>query len=197
MNLPNKLTVLRIILVVVFMFLLFSQGVIAKTLALITFLAASLTDFLDGYIAKKNNMVTDFGKLMDPIADKILILAAFLAFVEMELVPAWMAVIIIFREVTITGLRISALTKGKVIAADDGGKHKMVSQVFAVLAVLIFLIFREAEIKVFGLLWSAAAERVYKDAIFVLMLATTLLTLISGVSYLIKNRGVYFNTKTD
>ena len=197
MNLPNKLTVLRIVLVAVFMFLLFSQGVMAKMLALVTFLAASLTDFLDGYIAKKNNMITDFGKLMDPIADKILILAAFLAFVEMELAPAWMVVIIIFREVTITGLRISALTKGKVIAADDGGKHKMVSQVFAVSAVLIFLIFREAEIKVFGLLWSGSAERVYKDAIFILMLATTLLTLISGISYLIKNRGIYFNAKTN
>ena len=197
MNLPNKLTILRIILVVVFMLLLFSQGVMAKTLALVTFLAASLTDFLDGYIAKKNNMITDFGKLMDPIADKILILAAFLAFVEMELAPAWMVVIIIFREVMITGLRISALTKGKVIAADDGGKHKMVSQVFVVLAVLIFLIFREAEIKAFGLLWSGSAERVYKDAIFILMLVTTLLTLISGISYLIKNRGVYFNAKTN
>ncbi|OGX01368.1 MAG: CDP-diacylglycerol--glycerol-3-phosphate 3-phosphatidyltransferase [Omnitrophica bacterium RIFCSPLOWO2_02_FULL_45_16] len=197
MNLPNKLTVLRIVLVAVFMLFLFSQGVMAKMLALVTFLAASLTDFLDGYIAKKNNMITDFGKLMDPIADKILILAAFLAFVEMELAPAWMVVIIIFREVTITGLRISALTKGKVIAADDGGKHKMVSQVFAVSAVLIFLIFREAEIKVFGLLWSGSAERVYKDAIFILMLATTLLTLISGISYLIKNRGIYFNAKTN
>ncbi|OGW94000.1 MAG: CDP-diacylglycerol--glycerol-3-phosphate 3-phosphatidyltransferase [Omnitrophica bacterium RIFCSPLOWO2_12_FULL_45_13] len=197
MNLPNKLTVLRIVLVAVFMFLLFSQGVMAKMLALVTFLAASLTDFLDGYIAKKNNMITDFGKLMDPIADKILILAAFLAFVEMELAPAWMVVIIIFREVTITGLRISALTKGKVIAADDGGKHKMVSQVFAVSAVLIFLIFREAGIKAFGLLWSGSAERIYKDAIFILMLATTLLTLISGISYLIKNRGIYFNAKTN
>ena len=197
MNLPNKLTVLRIVLVAVFMLFLFSQGVMAKMLALVTFLAASLTDFLDGYIAKKNNMITDFGKLMDPIADKILILAAFLAFVEMELAPAWMVVIIIFREVTITGLRISALTKGKVIAADDGGKHKMVSQVFAVSAVLIFLIFREAEIKVFGLLWSGSAERIYKDAIFILMLATTLLTLISGISYLIKNRGIYFNAKTN
>ena len=197
MNLPNKLTVLRIVLVAVFMLFLFSQGVMAKMLALVTFLAASLTDFLDGYIAKKNNMITDFGKLMDPIADKILILAAFLAFVEMELAPAWMVVIIIFREVTITGLRISALTKGKVIAADDGGKHKMVSQVFAVSAVLIFLIFREAGIKAFGLLWSGSAERIYKDAIFILMLATTLLTLISGILYLIKNRGIYFNAKTN
>jgi len=194
MNLPNKLTVLRIILAGFFMLFLFSQGVIAKTLALITFLIASLTDFLDGYIAKKYNMITDFGKLMDPIADKILVLSAFLAFVEMELIPAWMVVIIIFREVSITGLRMSASLKGKIIAADDGGKHKMISQVFSIFAILLFLIFREAGMNIFGF-WNSTTEKIYKDAIFVLMLITTILTLISGISYLIKNRGVYFNAK--
>ena len=196
MNLPNKLTILRIVLVAVFMFFLFLHGVIFKCLALAIFLTASFTDFLDGYIAKKNNMVTDFGKLMDPIADKILVLSAFLAFVEMELIPAWMAVIIIFREFAVTGLRVAALGQGKVLAADDGGKHKMVSQVFSILAVLLFLIFREAGIKVFGF-WDASTERIYKDAIFFLMLITTSLTLISGIAYLIKNKGVYFNAKTD
>lgn len=196
MNLPNKLTILRMMLVFVFMAFLLSRGIAAKTLALVTFLIASLTDFLDGYIAKKNNMVTDFGKLMDPIADKILILAAFMAFVEMELVPAWMVVIIVFREAIITGLRIMALTQGKVLAAEDGGKQKMVSQVLSVLAILFFLIFREAGIKVFGF-WSDSTERIYKDTIFILMLITTLLTMISGISYLIKNKGVYFNAKTD
>lgn len=194
MNLPNKLTILRIILVVFFMFFLFSQGVPAKALALAVFLAASFTDFLDGYIARKKNMVTDFGKLMDPIADKILVLSAFLAFVEMELIPAWMVVIMVFREMAVTGLRITALTKGRVIAADDGGKHKMVSQISSILAILIFLIFREAGIKVFYF-WNSSTERVYKDVIFILMLITTLLTLISGMSYLIKNRKVYFNAK--
>lgn len=195
MNLPNKLTVSRIILVFVFMAFLFMHGVLAKTLALVAFLVASLTDFLDGYIAKKNNMVTDFGKLMDPIADKILVLAAFLAFVEMELVPAWMVVIIIFREAAVTGLRILALTKGKVISADEGGKNKMVSQVFSILAILLFIIFREAGIKAFNF-WNEATERTFKDAIFILMLITTFLTFISGVSYLISNKGVYFNEKT-
>jgi len=178
------------------MIFLFSHGLPAKILALVTFLIASATDLLDGYLAKKLNMVTDFGKLMDPIADKILVLAAFLAFVEMELIPAWMVVIIIFREVTITGLRLAALGKGKVVAADDGGKHKMVSQVFSILAILLFLIFREAGIKVFDF-WNSSTERIYKDTIFVLMLITTLMTLISGISYFIKNRGVYFNAKTD
>lgn len=196
MNLPNKLTMLRIILVVVFMLFLFSHGVLAKTFALLTFLCASFTDFLDGYIAKKRNMITDFGKLMDPIADKILVLSAFLAFVEMELIPAWMVVIIIFREMAVTGLRISALTKEKVIEADDGGKHKMVSQVLSILAILLFLIFKNAGIKVFNF-WNDSAELLYKDAIFLFMFITTFLTLISGISYLVKNRGVYFNAKTN
>lgn len=196
MNLPNKLTILRIILVFIFMLFLFLHGVTAKIIALIIFIAAGLTDFLDGYIAKKNNMVTDFGKLMDPIADKILVLAAFLAFVEMELIPAWMVVIIIFREAIVTGLRIMALTQGKVLAAEYGGKHKMVSQVLSITAILFFLIFREAGIKVFGF-WSDSTERAYRDVIFILMLITTFLTLVSGMSYLIKNRGVYFNAKTD
>jgi CDP-diacylglycerol--glycerol-3-phosphate 3-phosphatidyltransferase len=178
------------------MFFLFSKGVIFKCLALAAFLAASFTDFLDGYIAKKYNMITDFGRLMDPIADKILVLSAFLAFVEMELIPAWMALVIVFREITITGLRMAALGQGKVLAAEDGGKHKMVSQVLSIFAILLFLIFREAGIKVFGF-WSASTERIYKDTIFLLMLITTFLTLASGISYLIKNKGVYFNAKTD
>jgi len=194
-NLPNKLTIFRIFLVAVFMFFVFSKGVVMKSMALITFLAASFTDILDGYIAKKYNMETDFGRLMDPIADKILVLSAFLAFVEMELIPAWMVVIIIFRDVIVTGLRMSALAKGKVISADEGGKHKMVSQVSAILVILFFLIFREAGMKVFHF-WSASTERIYKDAIFILMSITTLLTLISGMSYLIRNKGVYFNAKS-
>ncbi|MFA5085885.1 MAG: CDP-diacylglycerol--glycerol-3-phosphate 3-phosphatidyltransferase [Candidatus Omnitrophota bacterium] len=177
------------------MFFLFMRGVPAKVFALMTFLAASFTDILDGYIAKKYNIVTDFGRLMDPIADKILVLSAFLAFVEMELVPAWMVVVIIFRDVAVTGLRMLALAKGKVISADEGGKHKMVSQVFAILAILFFLIFREGGMDIFHF-WSASTEYVYKDAIFILMLLTTLLTLISGMSYLIRNREVYFNAKS-
>jgi phosphatidylglycerophosphate synthase len=107
-----------------------------------------------------------------------------------------MVVIIIFRDVAVTGLRMSALTRGKVISADEGGKHKMVSQVFAILAILFFLIFREAGMGAFNF-WNASTERIYKDVIFVLMLITTLLTLVSGMSYLIKNKGVYFNAKTN
>ncbi len=195
MNLPNKLTIFRIFLTFIFMLFLFSRGVLAKSLALFIFLVASFTDFLDGYIAKNNNMVTDFGRLMDPIADKVLVLAAFLAFVEMKLIPAWMVVIIILREITITGLRILALNKGKVLQSDDAGKHKTVSQIFVIFVILCFLVFREAGIKVFNF-WNEATEVIYKDTIFVLMLVTVVLTIASGISYLIKNKEMYLNAKT-
>ena len=195
MNLPNKLTVSRIVLAFVFVAVLELPGsVVSRSLALLIFLAASFTDFLDGWIAKTGNMVTDFGRLMDPIADKILVLGAFLVFVQMGIVPGWMVVIIVAREAVVTGLRISALTKGSVIPADDGGKHKMVSQVFSIIAILFFLIFREAGIRVFQF-WNQGTERIYKDVIFVLMLITTSLTLISGIAYLVKNKEVYSNAK--
>ena len=187
MNLPNKLTISRIVLIPVCMYFLFAKMPFAKAFALITFLAASLTDLVDGFIAKRKNQITDFGKLMDPIADKLLVLAAFLAFVEMELVPAWMVVVIIFREVAITGLRVFAVTKGKIIPADHSGKHKTVSQAISIFVILIFLILKDAGIRVPG----------YAEGIFVLMLATVILTLISGLSYLIKNKEVYLNAHAD
>lgn len=183
MNLPNILTLSRIALTFVFMFMLFSHGTIAKLLALVTFLAASFTDFLDGFIAKALNISTDFGRIMDPIADKVLVLAAFLAFVEMKLVPAWMVVIIILREITITTLRLSKLSKGHVIPADDGGKHKMVSQVVSIVAILVFIVLREAGMNGFNF-WNENIEVMYKNTIFILMLVTTILTIVSGVSYL-------------
>jgi CDP-diacylglycerol--glycerol-3-phosphate 3-phosphatidyltransferase len=190
-NLPNKLTISRIALTIAFIVFLFLPGLAWKALALATFLAASATDMLDGYLAKKHNQVTDFGALMDPIADKILILSAFLAFVQMQLVPAWMVVVIIFREAAVTGLRVLALTKGKMIAADHGGKHKTACQVIAIFVILLLIIFKEAH----PAFWSAATESAFRNSIFVLMLVTVTLTLISGVSYLVNNREVYSHAK--
>ena len=194
MNLPNKLTISRMVLAFVFIILLFLPGLASKVAALVVFLLASATDALDGYLAKKNNQITDFGRMMDPIADKMLTLSAFLAFVQMQLVPAWMVVVILFREVAITGLRVFALTKGDVIAADSGGKHKTACQIFAIFAVLLLIIFNEAGHKLFSF-WSPRAEAVYMDAVFILMLITVILTTISGVSYLVKNKEVYSNAK--
>jgi len=195
-TLPDKLTVSRIILTFVFMAFLFISGIGAKVTALIIFLLASLTDFLDGYIAKGRNISTNFGRLMDPVADKILVIASFLAFVQLGLIQAWMVVIIILREIAITGLRAFAAMKGRVIAADSGGKHKMVSQVITIFGILLFLIFREGGGARFAF-WTAGAEASYKDAIFILMMVTVVLTLISGFSYFLKNREVLSNAKTD
>ncbi|MFH0839581.1 MAG: CDP-diacylglycerol--glycerol-3-phosphate 3-phosphatidyltransferase [Candidatus Omnitrophota bacterium] len=178
MNLPNKLTILRMVLAVVFLFFLFAHGAIYKILAFLTFLIAALSDFFDGYIAKKYNMISDFGRLMDPIADKVLVIAAFLAFVEMDIVPAWMVVIIIFREFVVTGMRLLALQKREVIEATMGGKHKTVSQMASIFIILLFIIFRE-----FG--------RPFPEGIIlVLMAITVILTIISGTSFFLRNRGI-------
>lgn len=196
MNLPNKLTILRIALTFVFMAFLYTPGILAKVLALVIFLIASLTDALDGYLAKKNNQITDFGRLMDPIADKILVLAALLAFVERGVVPAWMVVLIIFREVAVTGLRLFALSKGEVLHAGSAGKHKTIWQILTIAIILLFFIFKEGGTARFAF-WNAKAEILYKDAIFVIMLMVVVLTLSSGVAYLVKNREVYSNEKAD
>lgn len=194
MNVPNKLTVSRVLLSFAFIGFLFGHGVAYKVLALATFVVASLTDMLDGYLAKRNNEMTDFGRLMDPIADKVLVLSAFVSFVEMRIIPAWMVVIIIFREVAITGLRLLALSQKKVIPADGAGKHKTVWQMGAIIVTLIFLIFQEGGEQTFAF-WTAGTERVFREAIFGVMLVAVGLTLASGVAYLVKNRGVYANEK--
>lgn len=194
MNLPNSLTILRILLTFAFIFLLFMGGLAAKASALFIFLIACLTDLLDGFLAKRNNQVTDFGKLMDPIADKILVLSAFLVFLDMNILPAWMVIIIVLREVTITAFRILALTRGMVIAADDIGKHKTASQIASIFVILLFIIFREGGQKVFSF-WSPRTEILYQNGIFIFMLVTITLTLASGISYMIKNKGVYLNAQ--
>ena len=191
MNLANKITMLRIILAFVFAFL-FLPGLDKiwwiKLIALIIFIFAAISDFLDGFIAKRDNMVTDFGRLMDPIADKILVLAAFAAFVQLQLIDAWMFIIIVSREIVITSLRLFALNKGKVLSAGRAGKHKTVSQMAVILIILCFIVFKEIVLKYY--VWNPAWEKVFRQGIFFLMLVTVGLTLYSGLSYLWQNRKV-------
>jgi len=188
MNIANRLTVSRIILTFVFMFFLFAHGLWAKVVSLIIFIFAALSDFFDGRIAQRNNMVTDFGKLMDPIADKILVLAAFAAFVQMQLIEAWMFVIIVSREILITSLRLFALNKGKVLSATRVGKHKTLSQMSVILLILIFVVLKEVRLKFFD--WNPAWEKLFRNGIYVLMLFIVGLTLYSGMSYLWENRKI-------
>lgn len=195
MNLPNKLTLLRIALTFVFMFCLFSEGLVFKVLALLVFSAAALTDLLDGIIAKARNQVTDFGKIMDPIADKILVLAAFLSFIQLQLIPAWTVIVIIARELIITSLRIFALSKGRVLAAARAGKHKTVSQMAAIFIILISLIYKETMNQHLSL--GPAVETNIKSIIYLSMLSAACLTIISGVSYVWDNRALFIGTKAN
>jgi len=192
MTLSNKLTISRIILTFIFMIFLFSSGFVSKLFALIVFIAASITDFLDGFIAKKRNEISDFGKFMDPIADKILVIAAFLAFVEMKLIPAWAVVVIIFRELVITGLRLMALKRGEVIEAGFGGKHKTFVQMLSVIVILFFILFKEAGVTVFHF-WNISIEYWYRQIIFFMILVTVFLTVASGASYIMRNRKYILN----
>jgi CDP-diacylglycerol--glycerol-3-phosphate 3-phosphatidyltransferase len=188
MNLANRITMSRILLTFIFMFFLFCHGLIFKVLSLVVFILAALSDWLDGMIAQRRNMITDFGRLMDPIADKILVLAAFAAFVQLQLIDAWMFVIIVSREILITSLRLFALNKGKVLSAARAGKHKTVLQMGVIFLILSFILFKEIVLRYDT--WNPGWEKVFRQGIFVLMLVTVGATLYSGLSYLWENRKV-------
>jgi len=187
-NIANRLTLSRIPLTFVFMFFLFCKGLVAKSAAFLIFSLAAFSDFLDGRIAKQKNIVSDFGKFMDPLADKILILAAFAAFVQMHLIEAWMLVIIIARELLITSLRLFALNKGKVLAASRSGKHKTAFQMFVIFCILGFLFLKEVMLRFFT--WNPAWETLFRQGINIFMWIVVGLTLYSGISYLWENRKV-------
>ena len=169
MNLPNKLTVLRIVLIPVFMAVLYWGFPHAAYVALAIFIIASLTDLLDGKIARARNLVTDFGKFADPLADKMLVTAAMLWFVEIGQMPAWALLIVIVREFAVSGLRMVASDKGRVIAAGWSGKVKTAATMVCI--VLMFL-----------------PIPAWLNTVCVWVIALT--TLYSGVEYFVKNRDV-------
>jgi CDP-diacylglycerol--glycerol-3-phosphate 3-phosphatidyltransferase len=194
MNLPNKLTVGRLALTAVFLLVIFSSIPYRETWALLLFLVASITDYWDGKIARRDKLITNFGILMDPLADKILVCSAFIAFVELRLIPAWMVVIIVARELGITGLRLLAASKQVVLAAEKYGKHKTVSQIVAVISVLVMISYKEWgdwAHYVFGFrLWSGPWVQTFTLAA---EWVAVLLTLFSGAIYLWRNRQIYLN----
>ena len=139
MNLPNKLTILRVFLVPIFVIFMLTDlgGQYNNWISLVIFVAASLTDLLDGYLARKNNLVTNFGKFMDPLADKLLVCSALICLMAIDRVPAWMVLVIISREFIISGFRLVASDAGVVIAASYWGKFKTISQIVMIIALLI------------------------------------------------------------
>ena len=166
MNIANKLTLSRMIMVPFFLVAVyFEKDSQVLPISAIIFAVASFTDFLDGYLARKYNLITDFGKFMDPLADKVLVVAALAVLVEMNLIPAWMIVLIITREYAVSILRAISANTGQVIAASQGGKAKTVSQIIAVLMLLLNI----------------------KYGIYVMWIAV-ILTFVSGMDYLMKNK---------
>lgn len=199
MNVPNKLTVSRFILTVAFLAVFFSRIHYHETISLVLFSVASLTDYFDGKIARRDKLITNFGILMDPLADKILICSAFIAFVdrapnrqELEWMPAWMAVTVVARELAITGLRLLAASKNVVLAAERYGKDKTISQIVCIISVLVLASYQDwgwfGQIFSFNLFgwgpWVVWFTEVSKWV-------AVALTAYSGGAYLWKNRQLY------
>ena len=169
MNTANKLTMVRILLIPIFLAVLYIGFPYSEYVAMALFIIAGVTDVVDGYIARSRNQVTDFGKFMDPLADKVLVVAAMLWFIEQGAMPAWVALIVIVREFMVTALRLVAVDRGRVIAAALSGKVKTAVTMFCLSA--MFLPLPE---------W----------LVYVCIGAITLTTVVSGVEYFVKNRDV-------
>lgn len=177
MNLPNKLTFMRLLMAVPFIYFLQESdigGFEYRLIALVLFIIASLTDFFDGYLARKYNLVTDFGKIMDPLADKILVISALVIFVDLKYIPSWMSIVVIAREFLISGIRMLAAAKGEVIPAGKLGKYKTTSQMIVIMLMMLF------------------GRNQYN---FYLMLIPVILTLWSGFEYTTKSKHYFLNSK--
>lgn len=175
MNLPNKLTLFRVVLIPFFVFFLLTpyfEGY-GNYIAVAIFIVASITDFLDGKIARKYNLVTNFGKFMDPLADKLLVCSALICLIQLELIPAWVVIIIIAREFIISGFRLVASDNGVVIAASYWGKFKTAFQMLTVIVLILNI-----PNKVFTILGT------------VLIYVSLALTVISLIDYIAKNKDV-------
>ncbi len=176
MNLPNKLTIVRVILIPFFLFFLIVDkfGVVGNYIALVIFALASLTDMLDGHIARKYNLITNFGKFMDPIADKLLVSAALIAFVQLKSLPAWIVIVLISREFIISGFRLVASDNGLVLAASWWGKFKTIFQMLMCLFLIINL-----------------DNPVINVIEIILIYLSLILSIVSLFDYLIKNKNVF------
>ena len=180
MNLPNKLTLFRVVLMPFFVFFLLApyfEGY-GNYIAVAIFIVASITDFLDGKIARKYNLVTNFGKFMDPLADKLLVCSALICLIQLELIPAWVVIIIIAREFIISGFRLVASDNGVVIAASYWGKFKTAFQMLTVIVLILNI-----PNKVFTILGTA------------LIYVSLALTVISLIDYIAKNKDVLKDQK--
>ena len=194
MNLPNKLTVSRFLLTIAFVAAIYSTLPFHETISLALFVVASITDYYDGMIARRDKLITNFGILMDPLVDKILVCSAFIAFVGRGWLPAWMAVIIVARELAVTGLRLLAASKSVVLSAEGLGKQKTTMQIIAIISTLVrgsYTQWGDGGQMVFGhRIMGAPWVDPFTDAAQWL---AVFLTLLSGAQYLWRNRHLYMH----
>lgn len=197
MNLPNTLTLSRLGLAGLLMALLTAQRPFAYSAAMVVFVIGGITDFLDGYIARRRHLVSAFGRLMDPLTDKVMVCAAFVSFVEiqiqrggqsMSLVPAWIVVIIISREFLVTGLRLLAATRGNIIPAGKWGKHKTVWQIVVIVALLLGMAVRHDLLRHADPKLLANYDFAFSYIAQGMALGVALITVASGALYFIQHR---------
>lgn len=206
MNLANKLTMLRVLLVPVFIVFMIIDSFWTNILALLIFIAASVTDYFDGKIAREQNTITTFGIFLDPLADKLLVTSAFISFVGIYTlnIPAWMVICIIAREFIITGLRSIAASKNIIIPASMAGKVKTTSQMIAIITILVILVVNSTLTKFFFITpyelldfkgWQQILGMILIYSPYWLMLLATIFTLYSGISYLISHKKIFIDQK--
>ncbi len=193
LDLPNQLSLLRIGLTFVLVWLVLQPGTWPKVAALAGFGAASLTDWLDGWIARRWRVMSPFGALIDPIADKVLVLGVFLAFIQRGLAPAWMVLVILIRELAVTMARLYVARRRVVLSAAREGKQKMVSQIVAIIVILLVdLIRATADPQRLALGWNEALQRLVLLCLWV----AVILTVVSGAAFFIRHGKVLWRTAT-
>jgi len=189
MNLANKLTLIRIFLVPVFLLFIATKDIpYGSFIATFIFILASITDKLDGYIARSRNQITNFGKFMDPLADKLLVTAALISLVELQVVPGWAAVVIIAREFAVSGLRSIAASQGRVIAASWWGKIKTVIQIIAIILLLLKVNIHDAKLLKIFVIDNHYLKEFFRIVPTIMLMVAVVITLISGYDYFKKNK---------
>lgn len=194
-NLSNKLTLIRVGLVPLFLMFLSINNVYTHLLALITFVAAAITDYYDGKIARERSQETDFGRLMDPLADKILSYSAFIYFVgSYPHIPAWIVTTMVAREFAVSGIRMLAASKGKIVVADKAGKLKTISQLTVIITILHVIFYIKLSEAVPVLSYWHLIKDWTRLGIYILVGFTLAMTLLSGYNYLRANRSLFWES---
>jgi CDP-diacylglycerol---glycerol-3-phosphate 3-phosphatidyltransferase len=201
-KLPNRITIFRMCIIILFIPAILASNIVFNYIALFLFAVASISDWLDGHLARKWNIVSVFGKVMDPLADKILVVSTLLCFVQMNLVPAWMVVIIIGREFMVSGIRMMAAQDGKIIMASSLGKAKTMIEMTAITTVLLLKVIQDTieyynESQTWEQIlmklgnWGDHLVQFVYYAPYWLMFAAAVMSLISGLDYFLKNKSIF------